>query len=68
MKKSLSLAFLAGGVMLSVFGLNEMNSLASDISEALTGAPTDRSMWLIVGGVMLAVLGAAGLMLQSRRR
>lgn len=67
MNKSVSLAFLAAGIMLTIFGVNEMNSFTSDISRMFTGAPTDRSIWMIAGGVVLLVLGLTGLMPGSRR-
>lgn len=67
MNKSVSLALLAAGVMLTIFGVSEMNSFTSDISRMFTGAPTDRSIWMIVGGVVLAVLGLTGLMPGSRK-
>lgn len=67
MNKSVSLAFLAAGIMLTIFGVNEMNSFTSDISRMFTGAPTDRSIWMIAGGVVLLVLGLTGLMPGSRK-
>jgi uncharacterized membrane protein YidH (DUF202 family) len=67
MIKAISLALLAGGIMLTIFGVNEMNSFTSDISRMFTGAPTDRSVWMIVGGVVLLVFGLAGLLQGSRK-
>ncbi|MFC3110681.1 DUF3185 family protein [Undibacterium arcticum] len=29
----------------------KLNSFTSDISRIFTGAPTDRSIWMMVGGV-----------------
>ena len=57
MNKSLSLAFLVAGVVLLVFGLNSSDSVASSVSEAVTGTPTDKSMWLIVLGAVGVVAG-----------
>jgi hypothetical protein len=68
MNKSLSLALLAAGIMLTIFGVNEMNSFASDISRLFTGAPSDRAIWMIVGGVMLGVLGLTGLLMFASKR
>lgn len=67
MNKSLSLALLAGGIVLALFGVSEMNAIASDVSRLFTGAPTDRSIWMIVGGVGLSVFGLAGLLLRSSK-
>jgi hypothetical protein len=68
MNKSLSLALLAAGIMLTIFGVNEMNSFASDISRLFTGAPSDRAIWMIVGGVVLGVLGLTGLLMFASKR
>lgn len=67
MNKAVSLALLAGGIMLTIFGLNEMNSFTSDISRMFTGAPTNRSIWMMVGGVVLVVPGLTGLASGSRK-
>jgi hypothetical protein len=56
-RSALGIACLVAGVALLYFGFNESNSLASDVSEVVTGSPTDRSMWLMIGGGALAVFG-----------
>ena len=67
MNKAVSLALLAVGIMLTIFGINEMNSFASDMSRMFTGAATNRSIWMLIGGVVLAVLGLSGLVQSSRK-
>ncbi len=67
MNKAVSLALLAAGIMLTIFGINEMNSFASDMSRMFTGAATNRSIWMLIGGVVLAVLGLSGLVQSSRK-
>ncbi|HCE08515.1 MAG TPA: hypothetical protein DEQ40_07925 [Oxalobacteraceae bacterium] len=67
MNKIVSLAFLAAGIVVALFGLSEMNSFTSDISRMFTGAPTDRSIWMLAGGAALLVLGVTGLATGSRR-
>ncbi|MGV8894054.1 MAG: DUF3185 family protein [Burkholderiaceae bacterium] len=37
MNKAVSLALLAAGIMLTIFGVNEMNSFASDMSRMFMG-------------------------------
>ena len=61
MNKAAALALLAGGAVLTFFGMNAMNSANSDISRFFTGAPTDRAIWMLVGGVVMLVAGIAGL-------
>ena len=57
MNKALGLALLVGGIILIIFGVNESNSLGSDINRVVTGNPTDKSMWMLIGGAVAAVIG-----------
>ena len=66
MNKLLWLAILAGGIVLIIFGVNASNSFSSDISRFFTGSPTDKAMWMIVGGVVAVVAGIIGLMRGSK--
>lgn len=68
MNKVLSLALLAAGIMLAIFGVNEMHSFTSDISRVFTGSPTDRSLWMSIAGGVLIALGAGGLIVSLRQR
>ena len=61
MIKVFSLALLGGGILLLVFGVNAYNSTSSDISRFFTGTGTDESLWLLVGGTAVAILGIMGL-------
>jgi ABC-type enterochelin transport system permease subunit len=56
-RRSIGIALLIGGVILLAFGLDASNSFASDVTEAFTGSPSDRTMWMIVGGSAAAVAG-----------
>ena len=67
MNKAISLAILAGGIILLIFGINEYNSAGSEISRFFTGSTTDKTMWLLVGGVILTVLGAGGMFFMSKK-
>lgn len=67
MNKITSLALLAAGVILLVFGLNSADSVSSEISEAVTGSPTDKSIWLIVLGVIGILSGGAGMFIGGKR-
>ncbi|MDB6030817.1 MAG: rane protein [Verrucomicrobiales bacterium] len=60
MNKILSLAFLVGGIILIIVGVNAMNSFSSDVSRFFTGSPTDKAVWMLIGGVVVASIGAAG--------
>ncbi len=62
MTRAVSLALLAGGILLIVFGIMASTSLTSDISRFFTGSPTDKAIWMLVGGVVASVVGAVGLL------
>jgi hypothetical protein len=64
--KAISLAVLAGGILLLIFGINAYDSSSSDISRFFTGSATDKSIWMLVGGVTATVLGLVGLMRGSK--
>jgi Protein of unknown function (DUF3185) len=61
MTKVPSIAFLAAGIILLVYGLNASNSLTSSVTQAVSGSPTDKSIWLIVLGVIGILTGSFGL-------
>jgi len=62
MNKPIAIALLVIGVILLIFGLNAGDSLASNVKETVTGTPTDKSMWLIIGGVAGIIVGGVGLL------
>jgi uncharacterized membrane protein YidH (DUF202 family) len=66
MNKAISLAILAGGILLLIFGINAYDSSSSDISRFFTGSATDKSIWMLVGGVVVTVLGLVGLLRGSK--
>jgi len=66
MTKTIWLAVLAGGILLLIFGINAYDSSSSDISRFFTGSATDKSIWMIVGGVVVSVLGLGGVLRRSK--
>ncbi len=54
------------GVVLLVMGIRALDSFGSQVSEFFTGSPTDRAVWLTIGGVVLMLAGAVIAMLPSR--
>jgi len=61
MNKVIFLALLAGGIVLIVFGIKATNSFSSDVSRFFTGSPTDKAIWMLIGGIVAAILGLGGL-------
>jgi hypothetical protein len=57
-RRALGIGLLVAGAALLIFGLDSSGSLTNEISQTFTGAPTDRTMWMIVGGVGCAAVGA----------
>ncbi|HLH52136.1 MAG TPA: DUF3185 family protein [Verrucomicrobiae bacterium] len=57
MNNVLGLAIFAAGVVLLIFGVNASHSFSSDVSRFFTGNPTDKSMWLLIGGAAAVIIG-----------
>lgn len=66
MNKAVSIALLAGGIVLIVIGVNAMHSFTSDVSRFFTGSPTDKAVWMLIGGIVAAVIGLYGTTRSSR--
>ncbi|MDB6113731.1 MAG: rane protein [Lacunisphaera sp.] len=62
MNRAVFLVLLVVGVILLIYGINAHDSLASTAKQAVTGTPTDRSIWLIVLGVAGIIIGGLGAM------
>ena len=62
MNKIISLALLAAGIVLIVIGINATNSFNSDVAKFFTGSPTDKAVWMLIGGIVAAVVGLATLL------
>lgn len=62
MNKVIWLAILAGGVVLVIYGVSASESFSSDVSRFFTGSPTDKTMWLMIGGIVAIAAGLFGLL------
>ncbi len=62
MNKAISLALLIGGIILIIYGVSAADSIGSDVSRFFTGNPTDKTIWLLLGGIVATAIGAGGLM------
>ena len=55
--KAIGIAMLVIGVILVVYGINASDSVQSEVKEAFTGTPTDKSIWLLIGGAAVGIVG-----------
>ena len=62
MNKAVLLAILAGGIVLVGFGVAALKSFSSDVSRFFTGSPADKTIWLLVGGIVAIIIGLVGLL------
>jgi hypothetical protein len=60
----ISVAAAVGGIALIILGLNAVDSFSSDISRFFTGNPTDKSLWMLIGGSILLAFGVLGALLK----
>jgi hypothetical protein len=66
MNKLISIALLVAGITLIVYGVSASNSVGSGVSRMFTGAPTDKTLWFLIGGGVAAAVGLAGLLRGSK--
>ena len=66
MNRTAGIAVLVVGIFLVGWGINASNALSSGITRIFTGSPTNRAIYLMVGGAVLAIVGAS--MTWGRRR
>ena len=59
--KLISLAIVAGGAVLVAFGISATDSFTSDVSRFFTGSPTDKAIWMMIGGIVAIVIGLGSL-------
>jgi hypothetical protein len=57
-KRTIGVAMLVAGIALLIWGFNMSDALDSKVSRAFTGSPTDKAMWTMIAGAVLAAAGA----------
>ncbi|MGF6725908.1 hypothetical protein P3T43_005293 [Paraburkholderia sp. GAS41] len=68
MTKAISLALIVGGVVLLYFGGESYHSLSSDVSRVFTGSPSNKSIYLLAGGVVATLAGLIGISTSGGKR
>jgi hypothetical protein len=66
MLRGLSAALIVVGIALIVWGLRVHRSFGSEVTEAITGAPSDKAIWLLAAGTVAALAGLFGFFGRSR--
>ena len=66
LNKGIFIALLTGGIVLIIYGINASNSFGSEVSRFFTGSPTDKTVWLLIGGAVAAIIGLFGLFRRSK--
>jgi hypothetical protein len=57
MNRIISVVLLLGGVALVIIGINATTSFNSDVSRFFTGSPTDKAVWMLLGGIVAVIAG-----------
>jgi len=67
MPNGISIALSIVAVILLIWGFTALDSFNSDVSRFFTGSPTDKTVWLMIGGVAATVIGAIGLLRGAKK-
>lgn len=57
MNRVLGVILLVVGVALLIYGIQASDSVASEVSRFFNGSPTDKTIWLLIGGAVSTGLG-----------
>ena len=67
MNKIIFIALLVGGVVLMILGVQATNSFSSDVSRFFSGSPTNKAVWMLIGGIVAGIIGLIGVMRGSKQ-
>ena len=67
MNKIIFIALLVGGVVLIILGAQATNSFSSDVSRFFTGSPTNKAIWMLIGGIVAGIIGLIGVTRGSKQ-
>jgi uncharacterized membrane protein len=57
MNRAIGIALVVVGVALLVYGFNASDSVSSSVSRTFTGSPTNKTLWLLLGGAASVIVG-----------
>jgi hypothetical protein len=67
MKHIIGIALLVVGIILLCMAFDSYHSAASNVSRVVTGTSTDKTLWLVIGGVFGTLAGLGGLLYGSKK-
>jgi hypothetical protein len=67
MNKIVSIAILVVGIILLCLAYNSYHSAASGVSRVVTGTSTDKTVWLLIGGIIATGAGLTGTLSGSKK-
>lgn len=67
MTKIFSIVLLVAGAALMIFGIQAINSFNSDVSRFFTGSPTNKAIWMLIGGIVAVAVGLSITLRSSKR-
>jgi uncharacterized membrane protein len=65
--RAISIILLVVGAILLFYGIRATDSIGSELSNLFTGAPSDRSIWLLIGGTVAILVGLSGTVIAPRK-
>lgn len=57
MNRVIGIVLIVAGAAFLFYGLQASDSLSSGFSRFFTGSPTDKTIWLMVGGFLASIAG-----------
>jgi hypothetical protein len=66
MQRIVGVICLIIGIVLLIRGHDMAQSIGSQVQQAFTGAPTNRSTYFYIGGIALAIFGASQIVWPAR--
>jgi hypothetical protein len=67
MNKAIGLTVLVVGIGLLIYGANASDSVSSSLSKFFTGNPTDKTIWMLLGGAAATICGAVLALMPARK-
>ena len=59
MRKFVGAGVIVLGVFLVIAGMDASDSISSRFSKLFTGSPTDKTVWLLIGGALAVMVGVS---------